>query len=169
MTASAAKTANFAAASKPALAPSLNPASGANRAVLQSLARDAGHILADRVKRHLADGAAKLSASHLHVVFGGHFSSGKSSMINMLIRQPLLPTSNYPETGVPCAISMGAADSIRVIDGSQGRPAPFSTDSIAESVSLIGADGDYRSSPRKLTRLDITLAAGPIGPDTVLG
>ena len=168
MTASAAKTANSAAASsRPAPGPRLDPASGANRAVLQSLARDAGHILADRVKRHLADGAAKLSASHLRVVFGGHFSSGKSSMINMLIRQPLLPTSNYPETGVPCVISTGAADSVRVVAGSQERSAPFSTDSIAESVSLIGADGDYRASPRKITRLDITLAASPIGPATV--
>ncbi len=168
MTASAAKTANPAAASsRPALAPRLDPASRANRAVLQSLARDAGHILADRVKRQLADGAAKLSASHLRVVFGGHFSSGKSSMINMLIRQPLLPTSNYPETGVPCVIGTGAADGIRVVAGSQERSAPFSTDSIAESVSLIGADGDYRAAPRKITRLDITLAAGPIGPGTV--
>ena len=165
---SAAKTGNSAAAGRrPALAPRLDPASGANRAMLKSLARDAGHILADRVKRHLADGAAKLSASHLRVVFGGHFSSGKSSMINMLIRQPLLPTSNYPETGVPCVISTGAADSIRVVAGSQERSVPFSTDSIAELVSLIGADGDYRASPRKITRLDITLAASPIGPDTV--
>lgn len=165
---SAAKTANSAAASSgPSLAPRLDPASGANRVVLQSLARDASHILADRVERHLADGAAKLSASNLRVVFCGHFSSGKSSMINMLIRQPLLPTSNYPETGVPCVISTGAADNIRVVAGSQKRSAPFSTDSIAASVSLIGADGDYRPSVRKITRLDITLAASPIGPGTV--
>ena len=168
MTANAAKTANFAAASsRSELAPRLDPASGANRAMLQSLATDAGQTLADRVKRHLADGAAKLSASHLRVVFGGHFSSGKSSMINMLIRQPLLPTSNYPETGVPCVISMGTADSIRVIAGSQERPVSFSTDSIAESVSLIGADGDYRPSPRTITRLDVTLAAGPMSPGTI--
>ena len=128
-----------------------------------------GHSLADRVKRHLADGAAKLSASHLRVVFGGHFSSGKSSMINMLICQPLLPTSNYPETGVPCVISTGATDSIRVVAGSQQRSAPFSTDSIAKSVSLIGADGDYRASPRKITRLDITLAGQPDRPGHRLG
>ena len=31
------------------MAPNLDPASGANRAVLQRLARGAGHILAERV------------------------------------------------------------------------------------------------------------------------
>ena len=147
--------------------PNLDPASGANRAVLQRLAREAGHILAERVSRQLADGAAKLTASQLRVVFGGHFSSGKSSMINMLIGQPLLPTSNYPETGVPCVIRAGAADSMWVVSGSRQRSVPFTTDSIATSVSLIGADGDYRSSVRQITRLDITLAASPIGPGTV--
>ena len=165
---SAAKTANSPpASSTPGLAGRLDPAAAANRAVLQGLTRDVGHILADQVSRYLADGAARLGASNLRVVFGGHFSSGKSSMINMLIRQPLLPTSDYPETGVPCVISTGAADSIRVVTGSRGRSVPFGTDSIAASVSLIGTDGDYRPAPRKVTRLDITLAAGPIGPATV--
>jgi hypothetical protein len=148
------------------LDPRLDPDSGANRSMLQSLDRGAGHILADRTRRLLADGAARLSASGLRVVFGGHFSSGKSSMINMLIDQQLLPTSNYPETGVPCFISAGAADSIRVI-GSQERSVPFGTASIAASVTLIGADGDYRAEVRKITRLDVTLADSPIPPGTV--
>jgi actin-like ATPase involved in cell morphogenesis len=149
------------------LDPGLDPDSGANRIVLQKLARGAGHILADRVRRQLAEGAARLSADGLRVVFGGHFGSGKSSVINMLIRQQLLPTSNYPETGVPCFIGAGAADSIRVVAGSQKRSVPFGTASIAAAASLIGADGDYRTEVRKITRLDVTLAASPIPAGTV--
>ncbi len=165
---SAVKTANSpAASSRPALGPLLDPDSGANRTALQSLARNAGRILTDRVKQRLGDGAARLSASSLRIVFGGHFSSGKSSMINMLIRQQLLPTSNYPETGVPCLISAGATNSIRVVAGSRERSVSFSTHSIAASVSLIGADGDYRAAVKKITRLDVTLTASPIGPGTV--
>jgi hypothetical protein len=149
------------------LGPLLDPNSGANRAVLRSLARDAGRMLTDRVQQRLADGATRLRAGSLRVVFGGHFSSGKSSMINMLIRRPLLPTSDYPETGVPCVISAGAVDGIRVVTGARESLVPFGTDSIAASVSLIGADGDYRAAVRKVTRLDVTLAASPIGPDTI--
>ncbi len=156
-----------AAGGGPGSGPCLDPDSGANRAMLQSLSAGAGRILADRVRRQLAEGAARLSGDRLCVVFGGHFSCGKSSMINMLIRRPLLPTSNYPETGVPCFIGAGAADGIRVVAGSRQRSVPFGTASIAAAVTLIGADGDYRPEPRKITQLDVTLAAGPITPDAV--
>lgn len=161
-------TANSLAAGS-SLAPGalLNPDSAANRRVLRSLAGNAGRILTDRVRERLADGAARLSASSLRIVFGGHFSSGKSSMINMLIGRPLLPVSDYPETGVACFVSAGPTDSIRGVYGSRTGPIAFSTDSIAASVSLIGADGDYRAAVKETTRLDVTLAASPIGPDTV--
>jgi Dynamin family len=161
-------TANSLAADS-SLAPGalLDPDSAANRPVLRSLASNAGRILTDRVRERLTDGAARLSASSLRIVFGGHFSSGKSSMINMLIGRPLLPVSDYPETGVACFVSAGPADSIRGVYGSRTGAIAFSTDSIAASVSLIGADGDYRAAVKKTTRLDVTLAASPIGPDTV--
>ena len=57
-------------------------------------------------------------------------------MINMLIGQPLLPASDYPETGVPCVISAGATDSIQVVAGAQKRAVPFGTASVAASVTL---------------------------------
>lgn len=152
---------------RPALRTLLDPDSAANRPVLRNLAGHAGRILTDRVRKEMADGAAQLRADRLRVVFGGHFSSGKSSMINMLIGQPLLPASDYPETGVPCFISAGATDSIQVVAGAQLRAVPFGTASIAASVTLIGADGDYRAVIKDNTRLEVMLASSPLGPDTV--
>jgi tRNA U34 5-carboxymethylaminomethyl modifying GTPase MnmE/TrmE len=140
---------------------------GASRAVVQSLARGAGRIQADRVQQQLADDAARLRVGSLRVVFGGHFSCGKSSMINMLLSRPLLPASNYPETGVPCALTSGSSDSIYAVAGQRKRHVPFSTAAIAAAVSLIGDDGDYRAVVRDVTRLDVTLAASPIGPGIV--
>jgi hypothetical protein len=164
----AAKTTGARAPGAPtALRALLDPDATANRPVLRSLAGHAGRILTDRVRQQMADGAAQLGAGRLRVVFGGHFSCGKSSMINMLIGRPLLPTSDYPETGVPCVISAGAADGIQIVAGARERAVPFGTASIAAAVTLVGADGDYRAVVKENTRLDVTLASGPIGPDTV--
>jgi len=145
----------------------LDPGTATNRAVLRNLADRAGRPLTDRMRKELAAGAARLADDSLRVVFGGHFSSGKSSMINMLIGRPLLPASDYPETGVPCFITAGAADGIEVVTSTRRRAVPFGTGSIAASVTLVGADGDYRDVIKKNTRLDVILASSPIGPDAV--
>jgi Dynamin family len=156
------------AAGRQALGRLLDPDSSDNRKFLQDLGKHAGRLLAERVRRDMTDGVAELEAGSLRIVFGGHFSSGKSTMINMLIGRPLLPASSYPETGVPCVIRSGAENSIKVVAGSGTRTVPFGTESIAAAVRIVGKGGIYREVVRENTRLDVTLtAADPIGPDTV--
>jgi hypothetical protein len=146
----------------------LDPDSSGNRKFLQTLGKHAGMLLAERVRRDMTNWSAELKASSLRIVFGGHFSSGKSTMINMLIGQPLLPASNYPETGVPCVIRSGADNSIQVVAANGTRTVPFGTESIVAAVRIVGKGGIYREVVRENVRLDITLApAGPIGPDGV--
>jgi hypothetical protein len=135
---------------------------------LKRLGRQAGRPVAERVRQDLTDCATELNAGGILVVFGGHFNSGKSSMINMLIGQSLLPVSSYPETGVACAIRSGRKDSIAVVAPDGTRMLPFGTGSIVSAVSITDEGGSTRDVVRENTRLDITLhAAGAIGADAV--
>jgi predicted GTPase len=147
-----------------ALAIQLNPEAAPMLTVVRQLARRAGEQVAREVRERLNMCAGMLVREQVKIVFGGHFSSGKSTLINMLIGQPLLPTSDYPETGVACAITAGTSDRIRIRDGLVMLGIPFSTESIAKYVSLIGEDGDYREAVRTVTEVDITLAKAPAGP-----
>jgi hypothetical protein len=93
----------------------------------------------------------------VRVVFGGHFSSGKSSVINMLIRRPLLPTGDLPETGVPCELASGRQDEAAVVAGMSRRSIPLDTATIADRVSLIGRDGDVRPEVAQADRIVISI------------
>lgn len=109
-----------------------------------------------------------LAAPEVRIVFGGHFSCGKSSLINMLLGRDLLPTDDFPETGVTCEIRGGEHDRVRAF-GTQG-PADLavSTSAIAGVVSLVDEEGGYRSAVHEVDRLDLTLAGhGAPPPGTV--
>ncbi|QYO62664.1 dynamin family protein [Leptolyngbya sp. 7M] len=75
--------------------------------------------------------------NNVTLTFGGCFSSGKSTLINALLRRALLPTAKIPETGTLCRIQAGAADRAEVISQSGTRPIPLTTEAIAAHVSLI--------------------------------
>ncbi len=105
-----------------------------------------------------------LGRAHVTLVFGGHFSSGKSTMLNTLTRRVLLPASDFPETGVACVIRHGETERI-VADTSEGlielRSGP---DALAGRVSLIGQDGEYRQEVGQVSRIIITLARSAVPP-----
>ncbi len=147
-----------------ALAIQLNPDAAPMLTVVRQLARRASKPVAREVSERLNMCRGVLVREQVRIVFGGHFSSGKSTLINMLIGRPLLPTSDYPETGVACTITAGPADRIRIRDGLVKVGIPVTTEAIAKYVSLIGEDGDYREAVRTVTEVDITLAKAPAAP-----
>jgi hypothetical protein len=106
--------------------------------------------------------ATRLAARDVTVTFGGHFSSGKSTLINAIIGRPLLPTSDYPETGVPCVITSGTGDRAVAVTRDGAVDLGFDADSIARMVSLIGDDGEYRRRVEDVLRLEVTLANGAL-------
>ena len=150
-----------------AVARRLTPAHDDSRSVLDGLRQHAGEDTARAVRTGLTEAERRLTGNPVRIVFGGHFSSGKSTMINMLLGQPLLPVGDYPETGVPCVIAAGSANSVRLTTGRSVRFMPFSTASIAACVSLIGDDGRQRPEIADHTRLDVTVAGGPIARNAV--
>jgi uncharacterized protein YcfJ len=120
--------------------------------------------LTDEQAKRLDDGLRGLRAVLLNevagVVFGGHFSCGKSSLLNMLIGRPLLPTGDFPETGVPCTIRLGRTDRIQAVTSTGQVTLPFSTEAISHYVSLINDRGDYRASVQDVRLLQVNLTSG---------
>ncbi len=121
----------------------------------------------DLVRRRLGAVADDLSRGEARVVFGGHFSSGKSTLLNALIGRDLLPTSDYPETGVACWIRAGRQDQAAVVTAAGTALLPFATAAIAEEVSLIDDSGDYRRRVEKIERIEVILADGGPPPGVV--
>jgi predicted GTPase len=115
----------------------------------------------------LRDAVRAIDAQELRIVFGGHFSSGKSTLINTLLGRSLLPTDDLPETGVPCVVRSGTADRLQSVSATGRAGLPFSTESIAREVSLIDDDGGYRAGVHDLQRLVVSLA-GAVPPPGVL-
>jgi Dynamin family len=136
-----------------------------NRALLAALRQHADGAVAQRVQTALDELSGLLATAETRVAFGGHFSCGKSSVINTLTGRQLLPSSRFPETGVPCLLRTGPADQVVVVPADPGQSArrvPFTTEAIAEEVKLIGRDGARRASVLDIKRLDITLRSAPI-------
>lgn len=140
-----------------ALAGALDPDAGTMGPVTERLTRAAGADDAREVTEGLWRAARHLAARPVLVTFGGYFSSGKSSLLNMLIGTPLLPTGDLPETGVPCVLQSGDADQVTVRAGVGVAEIPFRTDAISKYVSLLGADGDYQESVKAVREVRITV------------
>ncbi|MFF9063982.1 dynamin family protein [Streptomyces sp. NPDC014891] len=133
----------------------------------QDLARHHAAFHRDRIAPALARAQEVLDARTVTVVFGGHFSSGKSSLINCLIGRPLLPVGEIPETGVPCEIRSGPVDRFTFFDGHRSQDLLRTTESIARVVSLISRSGLYRSEVvGGERRLLLELARSPLPPET---
>ncbi|MGW7327138.1 dynamin family protein [Streptomyces sp. NPDC054840] len=113
----------------------------------------------------LARAAAVMAPPAVTLVFGGHFSAGKSSLLNTLLGRALLPVSDYPETGIACVIGPGPEDRVTVCDGAGRREVPATTEAITEAVTLVAADGSYRFDVVGATRtVTVELARCPV-PD----
>ncbi len=113
----------------------------------------------------LARAAAVMNRPTVTLVFGGHFSAGKSSLLNTLLGRALLPVSDYPETGIACVIAPGPEDRVTVCDGDGRREVPATTEAITEAVTLVAPDGSYRSEVVGAARtVTVELARSPL-PD----
>jgi Dynamin family len=132
--------------------------------LLDELAACLGPETSDDLRARLTDIEEALGRPHVTLVFGGHFSSGKSTMINTLTGRVLLPASDFPETGVACVIRHGETERI-VADTSEGLvELPFGPDALAGRVSLIGQDGGYREEIGQVSRIMITLTRSAVPP-----
>jgi GTPase Era involved in 16S rRNA processing len=85
---------------------------GANRLLLLAdLAADLG---AEPVTQEAQELATRVAEGRFYVACVGQFKRGKSTLINALIGQPILPTGFVPVTAVPTVIRFGQKPSARI-------------------------------------------------------
>ncbi len=91
--------------------------------------------------RTLRDLATRLTRPEAVVAFAGHFSAGKSSIINAALGRALLPVGELPETGALCELRAGSVDSAEVVEAGVTRAIPCTTDAIRAALGVLRPDG----------------------------
>ncbi|RYX80672.1 hypothetical protein EON83_27565 [bacterium] len=114
--------------------------------------------------RRLESLVSLLRSGEATIAFGGHFKSGKSTLINSLLRRDILPASGLPETGAMCILRSGAHDSAHLRDASGRRSLECTTDAIRHEISLTSSSGARRTQTHDVERLELVLSNIPIGP-----
>lgn len=95
-----------------ALLATLGAVDGAAR--LLRLATLAQNLAADPVAEEARELAARVSEGRFYVACIGQFKRGKSTLINALVGQPILPTGFIPVTAVPTVIRFGEEANARI-------------------------------------------------------
>ncbi|HLJ56945.1 MAG TPA: dynamin family protein, partial [Chthonomonadaceae bacterium] len=101
------------------------------------------------------------------VAFGGHFKTGKSTLLNAALGRRVLPAADLPETGAICVLKSGSVDGVEVFAGGRRRTVPCTLEAIQQEVSLIGEVGERRESVHRVEQLEITLAGCGIPADAL--
>lgn len=91
--------------------------------------------------RKLTELIEKVKDEELLIAFCGHFSAGKSSLINQLIGEELLPSSPIPTTGNLAKIKSGKSSYARVYFN-EGTPVEFPYPYDLDEIRKFAVDGD---------------------------
>jgi ribosome biogenesis GTPase A len=110
------------------------PAPAEGTARLLRLAASAEELSANRVADEGRDLAARVLEGRFYVACLGQFKRGKSTLINALIGDPILPVGFLPITTLPTVIRFGAERSVR-IQSRDGAWQEISPSDLAQYVS----------------------------------
>lgn len=102
------------------------------------------------------------------IAFGGHFSSGKSTLLNSLLGRPILPCDPLPETGAGCYLRAGDTDRAILVEFSppRGRARslniPCTTAAIRSAVSVLTETGQDNEAVEAVESVRVSLSGVPI-------
>lgn len=106
-----------------------------------------------------------LNRPDVSVAFGGHFNSGKSTLLAALIGRDILPIGDVPETGVACRIRTGAKDQVRrIAQSGEAAGIPFDRSTIAGVIAAYTHLGERRLLQDMPAYLEIEVADAGIPP-----
>lgn len=126
----------------------------------RQLAEQHGDAYATEMEQRVLAGVRRAQAPGTTVAFGGHFSCGKSTLLNALLGSDLLPTDDFPETGVPCRITSGPYERAFAETADGDVELAFGRGALSGVVSLVGADGEYREDVHTVREVRVTVTDG---------
>jgi tRNA U34 5-carboxymethylaminomethyl modifying GTPase MnmE/TrmE len=105
-----------------------------------------------------------LCNKQVKVTFGGHFKTGKSTVVNAALGRAILPVSDYPETGAICLLRSGEWDNAAVYNGHGPRRIDCTTFAIQQEITLLSEKGERRADVEQVEEVRITLGSAAIPP-----
>lgn len=98
----------------------------------------------DKIHENLQEISEKLAGNHFHLVVLGQFKRGKSTFINSLLGEKVLPTAVVPLTSIVTLIKHGEREAIEVVF-INGQRKTISRDQLADYVTERGNPSNEKS------------------------
>lgn len=145
---------------------------GGLAALLARSAEFLGGLWPDRpgYAEHLGELRARLVEQRLQIAVLGQFKRGKSTFLNALLGQPVLPTGVLPLTAIPTFIRWAPASSVKVtyLDGrTEKLPATDLTQITGELFRLVTEEGNPHNQAN-VARVDLAYAATILSQGIIL-
>jgi GTP-binding protein EngB required for normal cell division len=136
------------------------------------LCEESGEVFSDSLAR-VAELQERLSAERFHLAVLGQFKRGKSTLLNALLGEPLLPTGIVPLTSIPTFLLSGSARTVRVFF-QDGRQAAFANLTREQASEVLNRHVTEKENPRNqlgVARVEVEhpsvlLSAGVVLIDT---
>ncbi|MDX9976069.1 MAG: dynamin family protein, partial [FCB group bacterium] len=122
-------------------------------AELQRLLEGSGPVLAKEVRR-VSELSERLGRGRFHLAVLGQFKRGKSTLLNALLGEAILPTSVVPLTAVPTFLRWGETAMVRVARANGHAPEEYTGNSTLEREGFLRKYVTEEENPKN--RLEVT-------------
>ncbi|HEY7322451.1 MAG TPA: dynamin family protein [Candidatus Binatia bacterium] len=133
------------------------------------LCEESGRDLSDCLTR-VAELQERLSANRFHLAVLGQFKRGKSTLLNALLGEPLLPTGVVPLTSIPTFLLAGATRTVRVFFD-DGREADFANLTRERASEVLCRHVTEKENPRNklgVARVEVEHSSALLSAGVVL-
>lgn len=116
-----------------------------------------------REREELEDLKTKLHEGCFYLSVLGQFKRGKSTLLNAILGERILPDSIIPITAVPTLIQIGPKRSLRVYYRNSGKTTEFTTENLAEIREILSQYVTEKENPGNLKDIDYVTLTHPAG------
>jgi len=113
---------------------------------IRALCQDSGDGL-DNLATRIAELQERLTEKRFHLAVLGQFKRGKSTLLNALLGEPLLPTGVVPLTSIPTFMRAGKSRVVRILFH-DGRQTEFPDVTLEEATSILARHVTEKDNPR---------------------
>ena len=113
---------------------------------IRALCQDSGDGL-DNLATRIAELRERLAEKRFHLAVLGQFKRGKSTLLNALLGEPLLPTGVVPLTSIPTFMRAGKSRVVRILFHDD-RQTEFRDLTLEEATSILARHVTEKENPR---------------------